>query len=150
MTQTNVTDLHFIDDSPDEFMITRLCLRREKINVTLSTYAEFDEFEKKVLETEGALGNSDLVVVDLNLTVSSGIDAVRALRRNKNCEGLIVGICTGSEDPKDRLDAMRAGADFFVTKPLNGAALERICEVVNDLACVSETDGGRILVRQCS
>ncbi|MBB4302108.1 hypothetical protein GGD81_001132 [Rhodobium orientis] len=48
-------------------MTTRLCLRREKINVTLSSYAEFGEFEKTVLETERTLGDSDLVVGDLPL-----------------------------------------------------------------------------------
>lgn len=133
MTQTDITDLHFIDDSPDECAITRLLLRREKIQVKLSTYPEFADFLLILRSGQVLDVKSTIVVIDLNLIVSSGIDAVRELRKYREYDDLIIGICTGSEDPKDRLDAMQAGADFFVTKPLNGVAIQRICESVDSL-----------------
>lgn len=147
MTQTVITDLHFIDDSQDECAITRLLLKKEKIRINLLTYSDFNAFFQLIHADPVLDLKSNIVVIDLNLIVSSGVDAVRELRKYREYDEMIIGICTGSEDPKDRLDAMQAGADFFVTKPLNGVAIQRICESVNCLRYLAFSNKEHKVVR---
>ncbi len=133
--------LHYIDDSPDEFLITRLLFRRSKIDVELMTHSDFADFMRTVEADEDFEPAKTLVISDLNLAVTSGLDGVRALRNNPDMANIVVGICSGSDDPADCKEAMQAQADFFVTKPLNKEALAKICKDVDSLLFVERDDG---------
>jgi hypothetical protein len=50
---------------------------------------------------------------------------------------VVSGICTGSEDPADRLSAEKVGARFFIQKPLDLNALKSVCVVVDELEIVT-------------
>lgn len=147
MNEIEISEVHFIDDSPDEHMLTRMMLRRSKLPIELSTHYDYGEFDAVRQATPHKSWDNVLVVFDLNLTISSGLDAIKALRSEIAYENVIAGICTGSEDPKDRKDALEAGADFFVTKPLNAATLEKICHSVPVLDMVTDDASGKRLIR---
>jgi CheY-like chemotaxis protein len=116
------------------FQRTRLCPE-------LVHFVQFSDFEKGVLNGEFDSSGQWLLIIDMNLRLSNGIDAVKRLRGLEPTRNMIMGICTGSEDPADRRDAIAAGADFFIQKPLNLTSLERICAVVSSLE-VEQGDSG--------
>ena len=131
----------YLEDSDDEVFLTRIVFDRERVAPELVHYARFEALEDDL--ESGALARLEdaLVLVDLNLKLTKGTDAVRRLREMPAARGAVIGVCTGSEDPADRRDAIAAGADFFAAKPLDTTCLERICEAVADLELVRDADG---------
>lgn len=140
MSAQTLRHLHFVDDSPDEFLVTRLIFRKEKIDLKLHAHHALDEFVAHVRKIDADELDQSIIVTDLNLAVGSGIDVINAVRAEPNLERLIAGVCSGSNDPADRLAAIEAGADFFVTKSLDKRALHEICSAVPRLSLGESAD----------
>ena len=77
----------------------------------------------------------DLVLMDIQLPGISGIDALKALRSDKNTEKIPIAALTASVTPTDRSQIAQAGFDAFLSKPIN---LKEFLETVRRL-----TEGGR-------
>lgn len=126
MAETVLKEIHFIEDSDDEVFLARLLLESQGLQLdvvhhtTLSQFLSF--FDGK--DDLPAL----LVCVDLNMPVIRGDEAIRSIRGQNRFDASVVGICTGSEDPADRKTALEAGAQFFVHKPLDKHALQKMTE----------------------
>ncbi|NJO37361.1 MAG: response regulator [Rhizobiales bacterium] len=90
-----------------------------------------------------------LIVSDLNMPGMDGIQLARKLRADKAYRDMVVGICTGSENPADHAAASAAGADFVVIKPLDRRTLARICETTGRFELVQE-EGGWTRIRQAA
>jgi CheY-like chemotaxis protein len=60
----------------------------------------------------------DLLVIDRNMPVMDGIAAVAALRRDPRLASLKVLMFTSMADPASREEALRAGVDGFLRKPI--------------------------------
>ena len=60
----------------------------------------------------------DLLVIDRNMPVMDGIAAVTALRRDPRLASLKVLMFTSLSDPAAREEALRAGVDGFLGKPI--------------------------------
>ena len=63
----------------------------------------------------------DAIILDINLPDGSGIDFIEKVRRSDTSTPIIV--TTGSGDIPLAVDAMRGGADNFLTKPIDNQAL---------------------------
>jgi len=64
-----------------------------------------------------------LILLDMMLPDISGIEVCRRLRADPQTRDIPVVIITASSDRERRLEALRAGADEFLTKPLNEVIL---------------------------
>ncbi|MCA2012515.1 diguanylate cyclase [Cereibacter sphaeroides] len=89
-----------------------------------------------------------LILLDMELPDQSGIEVCRQLRANPVTTHIPVVIITASTDREARLRALQAGADEFLTKPLNEVillarirALLRARETEAELRLRSETWG---------
>lgn len=58
----------------------------------------------------------DVLIVDLGLPDMDGVDVIRALRRWSRAPVLVLSARSGSED---KIRALDAGADDYMTKPFN-------------------------------
>jgi len=81
-----------------------------------------------------------LILLDMMLPDISGIEVCRRLRADPATNHIPVVIITASTDRARRLEALQAGADEFLTKPLNEAillarirSLLRACETEDEL-----------------
>jgi DNA-binding NtrC family response regulator len=63
----------------------------------------------------------DIIVLDINLPDGNGIDFISTARANDPCIPIIV--ITGAGDIPLAVEAMQRGADNFLTKPVDNAAL---------------------------
>lgn len=63
----------------------------------------------------------DIIVLDINLPDGSGIDFIDTVRSSDSCIPIIV--ITGEGDIPLAVEAMQRGADNFLTKPVDNAAL---------------------------
>jgi type IV pilus assembly protein PilB len=64
------------------------------------------------------------MVLDLGLPDLSGIEVTRLLRADTRTALLPLMLLTGSDDPLLRTEALHAGADLYLSKPVEPAALE--------------------------
>lgn len=99
---------------------------RDLIREVLST--EKHEF---LLAEDGAVGlellrkkGADLAIVDRNMPGGmSGIEMVKLIRSDSKLDKLKVLMCTAASVTSEIDEAFNAGADDYVLKPLNFAAL---------------------------
>ena len=63
----------------------------------------------------------DAIVLDINLPDGSGLDFIDTIREHDTCTPIIV--ITGAGDIPLAVEAMQRGADNFLTKPVDNAAL---------------------------
>ena len=68
-------------------------------------------------ETEEPQVRPDIILLDLNLPRSDGIDVLRQIRLTPGLAGIPVAILTSSESPSDRRNASQLGADRYILKP---------------------------------
>lgn len=125
--QIEVDVIYMIDDSDDEHYLATLFFKRQGVAATLRHCYSFEDFSDLCDGEDGFDPMRSLVVVDLNLWSQTGSDIIAGLRRWPTGDQMITGICTGSEDPADRQTSFDAGADFFIGKPFDRKAVERIC-----------------------
>ncbi len=64
-----------------------------------------------------------LVILDRSMPRLSGLEVLVAIRKDPALKGLKVVMCTGAGMVADADDALRAGADDYVVKPLDIARL---------------------------
>lgn len=81
-----------------------------------------------------ALKQPDLAILDMSMPGCSGVDAVRQLRTSRQTHEIPLIMLTGRTSNKDADIAYRAGADDYISKPLDPDLL---------LACVDRQLSGR-------
>ena len=70
-----------------------------------------------------AAGQPDLILLDIMMPGLSGYDVCRKLREDPATALLPVVLCTSLDPAGERVKGMEAGADDFLTKPINQAEL---------------------------
>lgn len=68
---------------------------------------------RSVIKTE----SFELIILDLNLPVLSGINLLQSLRQDKNTTPII--ILTACDSVEDRIRGLDSGADDYIIKPFN-------------------------------
>jgi two-component system KDP operon response regulator KdpE len=98
-----------VDDEPQILRALRINLgAREHTVITAASGAE----ALKAARDE----HPDLVVLDLGLPDVDGVDVIRALRR---WTPVPIIVLSGRKDSRDKVHALDAGADDYVTKPFS-------------------------------
>jgi CheY-like chemotaxis protein len=72
-----------------------------------------------------------IAIVDRNMPRMSGLEMLAEMRRDESLKGVKVIVCTGAGMLADAEDAIQAGADDYVVKPLE---IARLLEKVDKLA----------------
>lgn len=81
----------------------------------------------------------DAMILDLVLPDLSGIEVTRLLRADTRTALLPLLLLTGSDDPLLRTEATNAGADIYLSKPVDPATLEaNVCLLLEGAALTPE------------
>ncbi|MFI0450262.1 response regulator [Actinomadura sp. 6N118] len=102
-----MTRVLVVDDSPQILVALRLNLRARGYDVQVTP-------DGGQALTRAADWHPDLVILDLGLPDLDGVDVIRGLRGWSQVPIIVLSGRTGS---KDKVDALDAGADDYVTKP---------------------------------
>jgi DNA-binding response OmpR family regulator len=104
------------DDVPDNLEILRL--RLESQGYSVATAPDGGE----ALHLIRNLG-PDLALLDVMMPVLDGIEVVRAMRAEPSLRSIPVILVTAKTDIRDVVEGLDAGADDYLTKPFEHAAL---------------------------
>jgi len=78
--------------------------------------SNFDDASEKV-----ALYDYDVIILDINLISGSGLEILKAIKKEKKNVGVI--IISANNSLKDKLEGLDLGADDYITKPFHLAEL---------------------------
>jgi len=76
----------------------------------------------------------DLVLLDINMPGLSGLEVLAYLRREPRLQRVPVVVITADEQPETRQQALQAGAQGFLVKPITLDVLERELQRLGVLA----------------
>jgi CheY-like chemotaxis protein len=82
-----------------------------------------------------------LIFVDLNMPGKTGMECLKLIRANKMFREMAVAVYTSSASGKALEDAFTAGANIFIKKPSDFAALKKIIVDVISVSRLYITDG---------
>ena len=102
-----------IDDEPQ---IRRLL----RVTLEANGYRVFDASTGAEGIAEAAMRRPDVVLLDLGLPDMDGVEVLRRLREWSNVPVVILSV---RDDEEEKVAALDAGADDYVTKPFGGAEL---------------------------
>ncbi|MBD2452035.1 hybrid sensor histidine kinase/response regulator [Nostoc sp. FACHB-152] len=105
-----------VDDEPNGFEVIELLLRREGYNLT------YFNSGKEVL-SQLASSLPDVILLDVMMPEIDGIETCRRIKANSNWKPIPIIIVTALDSKEDLARSLAAGADDFLTKPINGVEL---------------------------
>lgn len=113
-----------VEDSPDDFMITRRALRRAGINGPLYHCEDGRDLRAFIARQAPYDGENyaqppSLVLLDLNLPGENGCDVLAWLKSNPETLRLPVIILTTSIDERDVTACYANGANSFIKKAMD-------------------------------
>ncbi len=104
-----------VDDVPANIKLLEAKLANEYYDVTAK-----DGFEA-IEQTKTK--NPDLILLDVMMPGIDGFETCRRLKADPDVSHIPVVMVTALSEPSDRVAGLEAGADDFITKPINDTAL---------------------------
>src|ERR1700744_4330325 len=105
-----------VDDNPLHVKLLAAKLTHDDYVVaTASTGAE----ALAMIESE----KPDIILLDVQMPELDGFETCRQIKANPNSAHIPVIMVTALSDVQDRVKGLEAGADDFLTKPINDTAL---------------------------
>jgi DNA-binding response OmpR family regulator len=100
------------DDNPQGVELLEAYLSETDYEV--QTAADGEETLRKVAEWK-----PDLILLDIMMPRISGFEVCKRLRKNPETAGMVILMITALDQPSDIERAVEAGANDFLTKPIN-------------------------------
>jgi DNA-binding response OmpR family regulator len=114
--KTSEAKILMVDD--DSLMLARLSALLTPWGLDVTTLAEPQRFWEVLISTM-----PDLVVLDLEMPIVSGLELCQVVRQDVQWGDLPILVVTALTDPESLQQAFAAGADDFITKPVLGPEL---------------------------
>jgi len=116
-----------VDDEPNLLRLLEYALESEgfKVSTALDGHAAFQAMYAEP---------PDLVILDVMLPDMSGEDLCRQLRRNEITATVPIMMLSAKSQPSDKIRGLRAGADEYVTKPVQTGELVARVQALLDFA----------------
>ena len=115
------------EDNPVNQQVLRGILKHVGHEVTI-----VDTGEQVLDALSDDIGIYDLVILDKNMPEKSGIEVVKTMRFLDSSHSLPIIMLTADATPEAKTESMDAGADAFLTKPVDAKALlEKIALLTN-------------------
>lgn len=108
-----------VDDAPDNLLLLEAILESEGLtNVILAKSAD-EAYEKIRMYHKPNIDEISLILMDIMMPKTTGIEATRQLKKHKIYSQIPIVMVSAKSEGKDLLEAFRAGAIDYVTKPIN-------------------------------
>jgi two-component system, chemotaxis family, response regulator Rcp1 len=116
-----------VEDNPADVYLIRQALAEKGIRFKLTCFEDGEEALKKLARVDGQA--PDLILLDLNLPKTGGVEVLKAVRGMAKFADVPVAILTSSDSPADKRRAALFGAARYISKP---SVLEDFFRVVGE------------------
>ncbi|HUS06908.1 MAG TPA: response regulator [Bryobacteraceae bacterium] len=107
-----------VEDNPADVLLVREALKAQKLPFEIKRFEDGEEAIQALCPDDGSPRlQPDLILIDLNLPRSSGLDVLKSVRECPTNNSIPAAILTSSESPHDQKRAMALGADRYIFKP---------------------------------
>ncbi|HNP48335.1 MAG TPA: response regulator [Bacteroidia bacterium] len=105
-----------VDDEPDIVEILTYNLKKENYQVFAAYNGE------EAIQSAG-VNHPDLIIMDIRMPGISGIEACRIIKHDDKVKDIPVLFLTADSDEYTTMNAIDAGGDHFITKPIRPSLL---------------------------
>jgi diguanylate cyclase (GGDEF)-like protein len=114
-------DVHIliVDDHPDN-----VDLLKDRLEARGYSTLTAHDGEEALAAVAAADPMPDLILLDIMLPKMSGLDVARRIKADKDLPFIPIIMQTALDSTQDKVDGLDAGADDYITKPINFAELE--------------------------
>jgi len=111
------------DNTMNQFYIKQL-MSRLGIEVDIADNGQ----EAVAIYTQKQNGYYNLILMDMHMPVLGGVDAIKKIRASHkdSIKKVPIVMCTADVFPESRKNAIKAGIDFYLTKPVDEDALKEV------------------------
>jgi two-component system, cell cycle response regulator len=131
-----------VDDHPDN-----IDLLKDRLEARGYATLTAKDGEEALAVVEAAQPMPDLILLDIMLPRLTGLEVARLIKGNKELPFIPIIMQTALDSTQDKVDGLDAGADDYITKPINFAELEarvrsllRIKALQDQVERLSKTD----------
>ena len=127
-----------IDDSPDQQALLRAILGKAGQTDLLSADSAMSAFSVLDMEGQEPPAKIDLILMDVLMPELDGVEACRQIKSRPHLCGIPIIMVTAKNDLSNLQAAFAAGANDYITKPVNN--VELLARVSSALALKKEMD----------
>ena len=123
-----------VDDDPGDVKLMKMTWSRSKIWMRVHVVKDGEE-ALRYLRRQGSYATAsrpDLVLLDLNMPRKDGRETLTEIKQDPALHGIPVVILTTSESDEDIARSYAAGANAYVTKPIELHEFNRMVQAVDD------------------
>ncbi|MCE7041439.1 response regulator [Dyadobacter sp. CY312] len=107
--------IYLADDDADDRFLIKEAAKEIDPNVTFVEAENGSELMEKIESDE--IPDPSLIVVDMNMPVMNGLEAVEAIRSNPDLDDVPAVMLSTSNDPELANKALKSGANEVLVKP---------------------------------
>lgn len=123
-----------MEDNPADAGLVREVLQEHGITGELVVISDGDEAIRYIGGLDAQpVPCPDLVIIDLNLPKSPGLEVLKAMRQSTKCGRATALIFSSSDVESDKLEAKRLGASRYLRKPLRLEEFFRLGAVFREI-----------------
>lgn len=123
-----------VEDSEQDALLIREALEEQEILKEMS-HVQNGEEALKYLKKEAPYENSklpDLILMDINMPVMNGIEALKQIKSLENFKQIPVLMLTTSSRKEDILRAYKEQSSSYIVKPEDIYELDRLAETIKN------------------
>ena len=132
--QKNIPYILFVENNDEDFELIRNAFSAKGLGNNLKRARDGEEALELIFNPDTASNSSSLpglVVLDLNLPRKTGIEVLRAIKRNDASRYLPIVILTVSTNEKEIAESYNLGANSFIKKPQKAQDMIDILEIIS-------------------
>ncbi|MCC7446064.1 MAG: GAF domain-containing protein [Anaerolineae bacterium] len=136
------TKILVVDSQPAEMDPTLHWLQQEGYQITLTTKGE------PAIQLAEQI-QPDLIFIDTAMPDVDGVDLCRLVRRTASLARIPVILISSHVESEARAESIRAGADAFVTRPVQTGQVRRHLNAIFNVVSVALDENRRLLLETC-
>ena len=112
-------EILLVEDNPGDVRLTQEALQHAKVHTQLWAANDCEHALERLSQTGEFAGRPlpDLILLDINLQGTSGLDMLRTLKEDAVLRRIPVVVLSSSSDPRDVLASYDLHANCYVRKP---------------------------------
>lgn len=127
------------DDDEDDRTFFKEALQELKVKTNVTLVNDGMQLMNYLNQPENRLPN--VIFLDLNMPVKSGLECLKEIRRNKRLRDLAIAIYSTSSSEENIEEAFVQGANIYIKKPSDFSLLKNVLEQVINLNWQYHTSG---------